>query len=138
MPNFFLALPCPDARIDEVLDAVPPPEGVMRFAAVDRHLTVAFLGSCSRTRADAAWEVAAQAPAVGPFLVRLGAVEPMGSPRRWSALAAQVADGREALEGWMASVRDAWLVAPGRPEESRPLRAHLTLGRVGRRASEAE
>ncbi|MDH3655766.1 MAG: hypothetical protein OEN21_15985 [Myxococcales bacterium] len=65
-------------------------------------------------------------------------VEPLGHPRKPSALAAMVDEGRDALSEMIAQARDPLLRAAGAPEDSRPPLPHMTLARIQRRASAAE
>ncbi|MBX3251117.1 MAG: hypothetical protein KF901_28330 [Myxococcales bacterium] len=138
-PNFFLGVPFESDALTNALDASPPPDGVRTFAPADRHLTVAFLGPCAACDAHAAWEASLELPlfAEAPLRVSLGAVVPMGNPRRPSALSALLVNGREVFEAWMALVRDPLCDAASRPRETRPPKAHLTVARPTRRASDA-
>ncbi len=133
--NHFVAFPLALPALDARLDASPPPEGLRRFAPEDRHVTVAFLGPCGPERAQAAWRAVASLP-LPTFDVELGAVMPMGNPRRYSALAALVA-GSEPFTAWSIRAREIVLRAAELPEETRVLRPHATLARPTRRADES-
>lgn len=146
-PSFFVGLPFTSAALEAALDASPPPRGFRRFAPVDRHFTLAFLGPCARAEADAAWAVVERlllptrqvdGSVPSKRSITLGAVVPMGNPRRYSALSALVAEGREPLEAWMEETRGPLLAAAGRAPETRAAKAHLTLARPQRRATEHE
>lgn len=113
--NHFVAFPLLLPMLDARLDASPPPEGLRRFAAEDRHVTVAFLGPCGLERAQAAWRVMASLP-LPTFEVELGAVVPMGNPRRYSALAALVI-GSERFTAWSVRARDLALRAAELPTD---------------------
>lgn len=131
-PNWFIAFPVDPgtwfrARVPR------PPEGLRRFHAHDLHLTVAFLGGVDEDAAGAAW---AARPDLRPaFAVTLGPVVPMGNPRRYSALAAEMDVGREVVDEAIATLRAPMLAAAGAPPPRWPARAHVTLGRPKRRAT---
>ena len=135
-PNWFLALPVP--AHPWYAERVPdPPAGLRRFVAEDLHLTVAFLGACGEEAARRAWARVGewqQAPA--PIV--LGPVAPMGRPQRYSALSILSARGGAPLEAEIERLREPWLVAAGARPEHRPPRAHVTIARPGRRASDVE
>ena len=132
--NSFMAL---TVRAGSWLSMLPPaPQGTRLMGAADLHLTVAFLGGLAEARARHAFETLARDPVERVFAT-LGAVVPLGHPRRPSALSALV-EGRtdsgqaldEAIRGW----RDRALVAAElAPEERDPL-PHITLARLGRSA----
>jgi 2'-5' RNA ligase len=103
---------------------------------VDLHLTLAFLGavgeSCARTAFDAL-----PASTIRCLEIRLGAVVPMGSPRRANALCAKVerADsGNRSLAALLVRPRDLILEAAALPRETRTMRPHVTLARIRRKA----
>jgi len=134
-PNWFVALGVQlgpnDARIPS------PPSGIRRFHVDDLHATIAFLGACGEGAAQRAFD--ALPVDLGPATtVVLGGVVPMGRRTAYSALAALVEEGREPLERRMTSWRDVALAAGDRPPEMRAMKAHVTLARPTRRASEAE
>ena len=143
--NWFVALPV-DAGGWYGARVPAPPPSTRRFAAEDLHLTVAFLGGVGEERALAAWQ-AAEAGVRGddgwpwhaaPFEITLGAVAPMGNPRRATALAARVEDGREAVEEAMGATRDGiWRAADARADRRAP-KAHISLARILRGATPVE
>ncbi len=62
----------------------------------------------------------------------------MGPPRRFSALAAELEDGRQATCALIEGLRAPMLEAAGTAPDTRPPRPHLTLARVRRRAPAPE
>lgn len=110
------------------------------FAAEDLHMTVAFLGAVEPSEARAAWAEATRlAPAVGrPLEGGFVRVEPLGNPRRPSALSALVGDGAEPLSELIQALQAPLLAAAGAPPETRVPLPHVTLARVQRRASPSE
>lgn len=134
-PNWFIALPVAAGAWYDAKVPAPPP-GLRRFDPADLHLTVAFLGAVDEGVARRAWS---GLPALGgPWAVRLGAARAMGNPRRYSALAAVLAEGAAPVEEAMSRGGAAALVAAGLAPDPRPVLAHLTLARPTRRATEAE
>jgi hypothetical protein len=59
----------------------------------------------------------------------------MGRPSRYSALSAELSQGKQAVEQAITLVRDAMTDAAGVAREERPAKAHVTLARPTRRAS---
>lgn len=135
MSSWFVALPV--VAGDWFSSLSPTPIGTRLLAAADLHLTVAFLGEVGEPRARAAYHGLPPA-AIRHFAIRLGAVVPMGNPRRPSALSALVeradADGRSIAEV-LAAPRDAILEAAALPTETRTMKPHVTLARLRRKAS---
>jgi 2'-5' RNA ligase len=130
--NWFIALPIPAGAWFEELP--PPPAQVRLFPPDDLHLTVAFLGSVTEEKARAAFAHAEAWPR-GSIRVQLSRVVPMGRATRYSALSAELSEGREAVEQAITLVRDAMCDAAGVAREQRPAKAHVTLARPSRRAS---
>jgi RNA 2',3'-cyclic 3'-phosphodiesterase len=133
--NWFIALAVPTASWWHRIS--PPPEGVRLLAPEDVHLTVAFLGSCGRAAAEAAFELAPQWPARS-FDVELGHVAAMGNPRRPSALSAIVARGADELGAAILTVRDAMCERAGARLEDRAPLPHVTIARPRRNGSRSE
>ena len=133
--NWFIALPIPAGDWFARLPA--PPAQVRLFPADDLHLTVAFLGNVSEEAALAAFAHASAWPRAA-LDVQLGHVVPMGRPRRYSALSAELELGRRQVEQAITLVRDAMCDTAGVRRDERPARAHVTLARPSRRASDAE
>ena len=135
MANWFIGLPIPS---DPWFQTLPePPSNVRPFAAEDLHASVAFLGRVEAEQASAAFELAQNWP-TGPIPATLEDVRPMGNPRRASALTAMIQAEPGLLEDAIGSVRNAMLAAAGAPPDQRPPLAHVTLARIGRKASKQE
>jgi 2'-5' RNA ligase len=115
----------------------PFPGGLRAFHPGDLHLTLAFLGACGEERARRAL-ARCDEWSLGPVEVTLGALVPMGPPRRWSALSLLLEAGRERVEAELGRVREGWLEAAGARPERRPPLAHVTVARPRRSATEAE
>lgn len=136
--NWFLAFPL-GGRFLQQLPA--PPSGFRLFHEQDLHLTLAFLGACGESAAQHALVELEQALGErthGPIDVTLGEVVAMGSQRRYSALSALLVEGREQTEACMAALRDRLLASAGAAPELRQPKAHVTLARPKRSASERE
>jgi len=135
-PNWFVGLRVPPAAgvAEGVTDL---PAGVRRFAAEDLHLTVAFLGSVGEEAARRAWAACGLASSP-PIAATLAEVVPMGSPRRFSALAAELAEGHREACDLIDALRAPMLAAAGSRPDTRPPRPHVTVARLRRRASPAE
>jgi|LNFM01.1.fsa_nt_gb 2'-5' RNA ligase len=130
--NWFIATPIAPGRWFE--RAASPPAGIRRFHPDDLHATVAFLGAVTEGSARAAFE--ALAIKLEPIDVTLGSVVAMGNPKRYSALSALIDEGRDALEWAMGECRDRAFSAAGAKPESRPPKAHVTVARPSRDASD--
>ena len=116
----------------------PAPLRVRVFSGADRHITLGFLGSVQESDARKAW---ARIEDFGSFRRVDGtfsAVQPLGHPRKPSALSALVDEGRHVLSEMIAEARGPLLIAGGAPEDSRPPLPHMTLARIQRRANAAE
>lgn len=129
--NWFVGIPVPPGGWTSRIPRPPP--GTRAFDPADLHLTIVFLGPCGEARARAAWDLARW---VGPAIaVRLGAVVPMGDPRRPGALSALLARGEAEVGAIIARLRGPLAEAAGMRPDPRPPRPHLTLARIGRRAT---
>jgi 2'-5' RNA ligase len=138
MSSWFIALP---VRAGDWFSRLSPtPSGTRLLAAEDLHLTVAFLGAVGEASARAAFDSLPPA-AIRRFKISLGAVVPMGNPRRPSALSVQIegtdGEGRSIADVLFAP-RDALREAADLPTEKRPMRPHVTLARLRRKASAKE
>jgi len=132
-PNWFVGLRVPpEAGVTAKVKG--PPEGVRLFADADLHMTVAFLGAAGEAAAQHAWDRRSLARA-GAISASLGAVVPMGPPRRFSALAAELQAGRDAACGLIEALRAPMLEASGARPDARP---HVSVARLRRRAAPAE
>jgi 2'-5' RNA ligase len=115
-----------------------PPPRVRVFATSDLHVTLGFLGPIAESDARRAWDRIGEFPSFQSVTGTFGGVEPLGHPRKPSALCAMVDDGREPLAEMIAEAREILLRAAGAPEDSRPPLPHMTLARIQRRAKAAE
>lgn len=126
--NWFVALVVEAPTLAAALGGAPA--HVRTFHPDDLHATIAFLGPVSRAAADAGW--AALALDLAPSDVRLGRVEALGA----SALSALLES--PAIDRAIGAARGAvWKAAAARPDERPPL-GHVTVARIGRRASPPE
>jgi 2'-5' RNA ligase len=132
--NWFVGLPVSPgpwwARLP------PVPAGFRRFHPDDLHLTVAFLGPVGEDRARAAFD--ALAWPLAAVDVTFGEVVAMGDPRRYSALSALLARGRDEVERAMGTARGPVADAAGIARERRAPKAHVTLARPRRDAAAAQ
>ncbi len=135
MPNWFIAIPVPGYGWYERIPEAP--SAVRRFAEVDLHMTVAFLGAVDERRARAAFTISQDWP-TGPIDISLGSVQPMGNPRRASALSTVVEPAAPVLEQAIVTARDGMLACAGATPDRRPPFPHVTLARIGRRATKQE
>ncbi len=115
------------------------PPGFRRFHPDDVHLTLVFLGACGEERAKRALDALDEALAAGrptALDVTLGEVVPMGRARQYTALSALLERGRTETESLIARLRDPLSEAAIGRREARPPRAHVTLARPTRRATD--
>ena len=115
-----------------------PPPRVRLFSASDLHVTLGFLGAVQEKLALSAWQRIADFPSFRRVAGSFTGVEPLGHPRKPSALSAVVDRGRKELSEMIAEARGPLLKAAGAPEDDRPPLPHMTLARIQRRASSAE
>jgi len=137
-PNFFFAFPLEGSFVA----ALPkPPPAIRRFGADDVHLTLTFLGACGQAAADRALavldEILRNEPR-RPIDISLGAVVPMGPRHAYSALSALLDHGREETEALIGVLRDPLSEAAIGRRERRAPKAHVTIARPQRRATDAE
>jgi len=116
----------------------PAPPRVRVFAASDLHVTLAFLGSVQESEARQAWGRIGSFPSFRRVSGSFRGVEPLGHPRKPSALAAVVDAGWEPLSEMIAEARQPLLSAAGAPDDTRRPLPHMTLARIQRRARAAE
>jgi len=114
------------------------PPRVRVFTGSDRHVTLGFLGPVQELEAQKAWDRIGEFPSFRPVSGSFAGVEPLGHPRKPSALCAMIEAGREPLAEMIEEARATLLSAAGAPEDSRPPLPHMTLARIQRRASAAE
>ncbi|MXX99483.1 MAG: RNA 2',3'-cyclic phosphodiesterase [Chloroflexi bacterium] len=124
-------------RLAAVLEGLDDRGLLRRVPAQNLHLTLAFLGEISPTRADsAACAVSRIGPGIAPFRLDIsGALSVFGSRR--SILAAAVGGDLERLERLRDRLQTA-LAEEGLPTGERSFRLHLTLARIRPRASGRE
>jgi len=115
-----------------------PSPRVRVFATSDLHVTLGFLGSVQEEEARKAWDRIGDFPSFCRVTGSFSGVEPLGHPRKPSALSAMVGSGREPLSEMIAEARETLLAAAGAPEDTRPPLPHMTLARIQRRAKAAE
>lgn len=135
--NWFVALSVPAVRWFDEHVAARPPSCVRLFHPDDLHLTVSFLGRVGEAAARRAWELRSHWTH-GAVSVMFGDVIGMGPPERFSALSALLVRGRETVEAGMRACRDPMLEAAGAPPERRAIKAHVTLARPRRDATQAQ
>jgi 2'-5' RNA ligase len=133
-PNWFIAITVPGESIWARLSE--PPRGTRLLHPDDLHATIAFLGACGEERARRGFRALAWPSSA--IEATLGEVVPMGSPARFSALAALFVEGRAQVEAAIGSSRLAICEAAAVPVDPRPPKAHVTVARPTRRASDAE
>ena len=133
-PNWFIAWPLAPGDWFQALVATAPP-ALRRFHPDDLHVTLAFLGPVDEALARAAWAVVLTLPPEATTGT-LGRVAAFGNPRKPSAFSVEIASPvlREAIGGLRDLVCEAAGVAP----DDRPPRAHATVVRPRREATEAE
>jgi RNA 2',3'-cyclic 3'-phosphodiesterase len=137
-PNWFFAFPLDGAF---VLALPEPPPALRRYHADDVHLTLAFLGGVGEAAAQRALDaldqrLAVEAPAA--LEVSLGEVVPMGSRRKYSALSALLAQGRQEASACITAWRDTLTEAASGRREKRPAKPHVTIARPRARATETD
>ena len=136
-PNWFFAFPIGGAFVSEL---PPLPPRFRRFHPDDVHLTLTFLGGCGEQAAERALRALDElivSSQQRPIEVSLGEVTRMGHGRAYSALSALLAGGREETERYIAATRDALTEAALGRREKRAPKAHVTLARPLRNATEA-
>lgn len=137
-PNWFVGLPLPDSWVSAALRGVPT--GLRTFRGEDIHMTVAFLGACGEAAALRGWRALVDAeggsprPLGGPFHVTLGAVLPFGDPSCPSSLSVVPADPDDRSKSFIETHQNRIRVAAGLAPERRPVRPHVTIVRIKRRA----
>ncbi len=136
LPNWFVGLPVVAVPWHASLLRTAPP-GLSELHPDDLHITVAFFGGVSETRAAAGFEVACGLRA-DPLVVRLSGLEPMGNPRRPTALSVVLGDGAERTGALIASVKGAALEAAGAPADRYGIHPHITVLRPPRRATDED
>ncbi len=135
-PNWFVGLPVDQGRWFAPLVREPPYK-VRVFHPLDIHITVAFLGAVGEERARLGWQQVAGQHRTA-LTVSLGAVAPMGNPRRPSALSVLLEHGQQEVAARIGEIRQPiWQAAEARPDD-RPPKPHITIARPTRSASSAQ
>jgi len=132
-PNWFVGLPVAAERWLSRLVA-DAPDFLRLFHPADLHATVAFLGPCGAERAQLAWQQLAGVELTS-FVVTLGGLKALGNPRRPSALAVVVRDGFDQAAALIGALRGPMVAAAGARADTRPPLPHITVARIGRKAS---
>ncbi|MGB5548281.1 MAG: hypothetical protein WBM74_17005, partial [Polyangiales bacterium] len=114
-PNWFIGFPMQVLN----LHLRPAPPRVRVFSRVDLHSTLGFLGSVQESDARKAWDRIEDFGSFRGLIGTFSAVQPLGHPRKPSALSALVDEGRDALSEMIAEARGPLLIAAGAPEDSR-------------------
>jgi RNA 2',3'-cyclic 3'-phosphodiesterase len=135
MANWFVGMPVGGSWLEGLLAGAP--RHVRRFAAEDVHMTVAFLGRAGEDNARKAWALAEAYPGP-PVLATLGALAPMGNPRRPTALSLMLTEGVEEAVALIRALRDPMIAAAGARPETREPKAHITVARPKRAATAKE
>ena len=139
MRAFVAITPDPGTRLRlaAVLDGLTDQRLLRRVPAQNLHLTLAFLGEISPTRADsAARAVSRVGPGISPFRLSVsGDLLAFGTRR--SILAAAIGGDIERLGRLRGRLLSA-LADEGLPTGERSFRPHLTLARIRPRASGRE
>jgi len=133
----FVAIDLPETAKEALREAVADlqdsvPEGIRWVRPEGIHLTLKFLGDVSTARAgdiQEAMERAAREFGPGGFRLALSGLGVFPNPREPRVLWAGVSGDIEALEH-LQSLVDGCLEGAGFARERRPVRPHLTLGRV--------
>jgi 2'-5' RNA ligase len=136
-PNWFVAWPVSGA--DEWIAGLEKqaPGGLHFLAPEDLHVTLAFLGRFDEALLKKISALLATLPLSG-VEVSLNQFVALPQPRRFSALAFVVGNGRLELEKQIGKWRDRLCREAGAKLESRPSLAHLTVARPDRRIGEAD
>jgi 2'-5' RNA ligase len=122
----------------ERLRLPPAPRRVRVFGASDLHVTLGFLGAVQESEARKAWGRIESFSSFRPVTGSFEGVKPLGHPRKPSALAAIVDEGREAMTEMIVEARGPLLAAADAPPDDREPLPHMTLARVQRRARSVE
>jgi 2'-5' RNA ligase len=135
-PNFFVAFPF--AHEAALRGLPPPPPKVRVFPLFDLHLTLAFLGPCGEATARCAFDTV-DPSTIEPFALTALQATLLGNPRKPTAIAREIggADAPRLVET-IGRLRGPALAATSAPPERRPPLPHLTIARIGRRASAHE
>jgi 2'-5' RNA ligase len=141
--RLFFAVTIPDELVQRTLEAqqalrkLVGDEGVRWTKPEQFHYTLKFLGEQNAARAEKAVESAsAIREAHCQFTLALGGLGAFPNSQRPSTLWLGATEGADALTNLAADL-DAMLTKQGFPRENKPLKAHLTLGRIKTYVGEA-
>lgn len=138
MPRIFVAVPVPPKAAAELAALLPPLPGLRPVAPELMHLTLAFVGQLGQERVlDVVDAAAAAARAHAPFEIRMRGIGRFPERGRPRAVWAGTGDGAQAVARLAETLR-AELDRRAVAFDPKPLRPHLTLGRVRDGASEAD
>jgi 2'-5' RNA ligase len=132
--TWFIALPVPPLPwLDDVLADRPP--GARQVQSADLHVTVAFLGACSRGAAARAFSTPTPE---GPFSVELARLQPFGNrarPNTWGLVPADP----EPLRGFISTHRNAMTDAARAPRDRHQTpRPHISVLHTTRSVTEPQ
>jgi RNA 2',3'-cyclic 3'-phosphodiesterase len=134
--RLFFAVTLPDELVEKVLEAqaalreLVGDEGVRWTKPEQFHYTLKFLSEQSAARAERAVECAEAArESHAGFAMTLGGLGAFPSDQRPSTLWLGATAGADTLAAIAADL-DTRLTGHGFPRENKPLKAHLTLGRI--------
>jgi 2'-5' RNA ligase len=117
------------AGIVRLLRARPGGERVRWVRAESLHVTLRFLGDIDPASVPVlAHQVSRETAVLKPFALRVGALAAFPTPRRPRVVALSIEPGDALAE--LGAAIERGVVAAGFAPESRPFRAHLTLGRL--------
>lgn len=132
--TWFIALPVPDLPWLPALLADRPP-GAREVLPSDLHVTVAFLGACSRGAAARAFSTPTPQ---GPMSVELARLQPFGNrarPNTWGL----VPGDPEPLRGFIASHRNVMTDAARAPRDRHQTpRPHISVLHTTRSVTEPQ
>jgi 2'-5' RNA ligase len=131
----FIAVPLADTalaavgRATDILRERPGGDSVRWVRPEGLHVTLRFLGTIAAERTPIlAHHMGRAVAGCEPFELTLGALHAFPTPRRPRVVAISVAPEEPLSE--LAEAVERGVVASGFEPESRPFRAHLTLGRL--------
>jgi 2'-5' RNA ligase len=137
-PNWFVAWPVVGA--DEWLTTLEAgaPGGLRFLAPGDLHVTLSFLDRYNPALLKKMTSLLKGLPLREVETIAPDRLAALPQPRRFSALAFNLADGRMEVEAQIAKWRDRLCREVGAKLESRPVLPHFTVARPERRIGEAD
>jgi len=137
-PNWFVAWPVAGAAEWLATLEAGAPGGLRFLAPEDLHVTLAFLGRYEPGMLKKMTSLLKGLPLREIAVVAPERLAALPQPRRFSALAFSLADGRMEVEAQIAKWRDRLCREAGAKLESRPVFPHFTIARPERRIGEAD